>query len=59
MDQVQLTQLSSGSADLIYKLHYVGDCDGHPIPTDTFVTDTFIRRHGKWWIVATTFTPQM
>jgi hypothetical protein len=59
MDQVQLVELSANSAVLIYRMHYVGDCDGHPIPPDTAVTDTFARRDGKWWIVATTFTPQM
>jgi hypothetical protein len=59
MDQVQLIELAAGSAELVYKMHYVGDCDGHPLPTDSVVTDTFMRRDGKWWIVATTMTPQM
>lgn len=59
MDQVQLIQLSEGSAELLYKMHYVGDCGGHPFPADNLVTDTFTRRDGKWWIVATTMTPQM
>jgi len=59
MDQVQLIPLSEGSAELVYKMHYVGDCGGHPFPLDNMVTDTFTRRDGKWWIVATTMTPQM
>ncbi|MGA9069270.1 MAG: nuclear transport factor 2 family protein [Terracidiphilus sp.] len=59
MDQVQLIQLSEGSAELVYKMHYVGECGGHPFPPNHIVTDTFLRRDGKWWIVATTMTPQM
>ena len=53
----QVRTLPSNAAVLIYKLHYVGDCGGNPIPSDTIVTATFARRNGRWWIVATTFTP--
>jgi hypothetical protein len=56
---VQMRTLPSKGAVLVYKLHYVGDCGGKPIPADTTVTDTYARRNGRWWIVATTFTPLM
>ncbi|MGB8029067.1 MAG: nuclear transport factor 2 family protein [Terracidiphilus sp.] len=59
ISDVQMRTLPSKAAMLIYKLNYVGDCGGQPIPADTVVTDTFARRNGRWWIVTTTFTPVM
>ncbi len=58
MNQVQLHEISSGAAVLIYKLHHVGDCDGKPSQSESIVTDTFVQRNEKWWIVNTSFIPQ-
>ena len=58
MDQVQFHQLSADSAVLIYKLHYVGQCDGNPNSSDSIVEDTAVRREQRWWIVNTSFMPQ-
>jgi len=57
IDQVQLKSLTPDSALLIFRLDYSGDCDGTPTPVKSTVTDTFVRRDGKWWIVNTVFTP--
>lgn len=59
MSNVQAHSLSADAATLHYLLHYVGNCDGKPIPPDTLLTDTFVRRHGKWLIVETSFMPKM
>ena len=58
MDQVQLHQISADSAALIYKLHYVGQCDGKSNSSDSMVVDTAVRREGRWWIANTSFMPQ-
>ncbi len=58
MEQVRLHQISANSAALLYKLHYVGQCDGKPNASDSMVVDTAVRREGRWWIASTSFMPQ-
>ena len=55
--QEQLKSLTPDSALLIFRLDYSGDCDGATISVKSMVTDTFVRRDGRWWIVNTTLIP--
>lgn len=58
IDHAQLKSLTRDSALLILRLDGSGECNGTPFPLkSSTVTDTFVRRHGKWWIVNTVWTP--
>lgn len=59
MKDVNAQTISEDSATLSYNLHYVGECDGTPVPTEAKVIDTFASREGKWWIVKTNYMPPM
>ena len=59
MTQAHAQAVSADAATLSYNLHYVGDCDGTPVPTEAKVVDTFARREGTWWVVKTIYMPSM
>ena len=54
---VQVVQISSESAVLVYKIHGSSACAGHPAPPASQNTDTLVRREGKWVFLLTTSTP--
>ena len=54
--QEQLKSLTPDSAMLILKVDYSSVCPGTPNPAKSIITDTFVRRDGKWWIVNTVFS---
>lgn len=59
MKDVRVQAISAESATLSYNLHYVGNCDGTPVPPEAQVVDTFVRREGTWWIVKTNYMPSV
>ena len=59
MDHVQVQTIAPDSAVMIFRLHYVGDCDGTPVPPESIVVDSFALRGGKWWIVNTAYMPYL
>ena len=57
LSDVQVVQISSESAALVYKIHQSASCAGHPDPAVVLNTDTLVRREGKWVFLLTTSTP--
>ena len=54
LSDVQVVQISSESAALIYKIHQSASCAGHSDPAAVLNTDTLVRREGKWVFLLTT-----
>ena len=57
LSDVQVVQISSESAALIYKIHQRASCEGRPDPPVVQNTDTLVRRDGNWVFLLTTSTP--
>jgi hypothetical protein len=48
LDRFRFTQLNDGTAALVYRAQQDTQCGGKPVPSPTWVTSVYAKRHGRW-----------